>query len=71
MAHYLGSAARILLICLTLGLLLLALKWVSYSGYIVRGEWRKELAIWLVVSLAVSFLSPLIGWVRFRGRLSK
>jgi hypothetical protein len=61
---YLRSTARFFLICLLLGVVILALKAAAYRGYLAHGEWRQDALIWLAVWLALSFLSPAIDRLR-------
>lgn len=62
--NYLGSALRFFLICMGLGLFLFALKLITDNGYIAHGEWRRDALIWLVVSVALSLLSPALEKTR-------
>jgi uncharacterized RDD family membrane protein YckC len=70
MRRYLGNVARILLVCLALGIFLLGLKAVAYNGYLASGEWREDSLIWLIVSVALSFLSPALERIRFERKHS-
>jgi hypothetical protein len=57
---YLKSTARMFLICLALGLFLLALKAIAYKGYLAHGEWRQDTLIWLTISVVFALLDPVV-----------